>query len=118
MGNNRIEYRGRVFGKYELFIDPMFPSDEILMGYKGASPMDSGFVYCPYIPLQQLPTVTDPESFQPRKGILTRYGKVAVSPASRFFRIIRVIGGTSQHLIAPFARNTAVQGTSTGSQFT
>jgi hypothetical protein len=63
-----------------------------MMGYKGGSPMDGGFVYAPYIPFQALPTITDPESFQPRKGILTRYGKVAIAPASRFYRIIRIVG--------------------------
>jgi hypothetical protein len=37
--------------------------------------MDSGYFYCPYVPLTQTPVVLDPESFCPRKGILTRYGK-------------------------------------------
>jgi hypothetical protein len=88
----------------------MFPTDEIMMGYKGAGPMDSGFIYCPYIPLQQLPTITDPESFQPRKGILTRYGKVAIQPASRFFRIIRVVGAGTNYLVRPMARNKSIYG--------
>jgi hypothetical protein len=47
----------------------------MLMGYKGDSYMDSGYFYCPYVPLTQTPVVLDPESFCPRKGILTRYGK-------------------------------------------
>jgi len=72
--------------------------------------MDSGFIYCPYIPLQQLPTITDPESFQPRKGLLTRYGKVAIQPASRFFRIIRVVGASVDYLVRPFGRNTKMLG--------
>jgi len=114
MGNNRIEFKGKVCGKYDLFIDPLYPEDEMLMGYRGSNAMDSGFVYCPYIPLQQLPTITDPESFQPRKGILSRYGKIAIQPADRFFRVIRVIGATANWLIEPFSRNTTVQGTSVG----
>jgi hypothetical protein len=77
-----------------------------MVGYKGANAMDAGFIYAPYIPLQQLPTVTDPITFQPRKGILTRYGKVQVEPSSRFYRIIRIIGPTSSYLLSPFARNT------------
>jgi len=80
------------------------------MGYKGSGPMDSGFIYCPYIPLQQLPTITDPESFQPRKGILTRYGKVAIQPASRFFRVIRVVGASPMTLIDPMAKNKTLLG--------
>lgn len=110
IGNTSIEFKGKFAGRYDLFVDPMFPTDEIMMGYKGSGPMDSGFIYCPYIPLQQLPTITDPDSFQPRKGIITRYGKVAIQPASRFFRIIRVVGVMNNHIIAPMARNTKILG--------
>jgi len=98
---NSIEYRGKFAGKYDLYIDPMYPEDEIMIGYKGSSPMDAGYVYSPYIPLQQLPTITDPTTFQPRKGILTRYGKAAVSPEGRFYRIIRLVGATANFLYQP-----------------
>ena len=91
-GPGQIQYRGKFMGRYDLYVDPLYPEGEIMMGYKGGSPMDGGFVYAPYIPFQALPTITDPESFQPRKGILTRYGKVAIAPASRFYRIIRIVG--------------------------
>jgi hypothetical protein len=104
MGANKIEYRGKFAGKYDVFIDPLYPEDEILMGYKGGSPMDGGFVYCPYIPIEALPTITDPETFQPRKGILTRYAKAAVQPASRFYRIIRFAGPTATYLFTPFVK--------------
>jgi hypothetical protein len=106
MGANKIEYRGKFAGKYDLFIDPLYPEDEILMGYKGGTPMDGGFVYCPYIPIEALPTITDPETFQPRKGILTRYAKAAVQPASRFYRIIRFAGPTANYLFTPFIKAT------------
>jgi len=91
-GPGTIQFRGKFMGRYDLFVDPLYPEGEILMGYKGGSTMDGGFIYAPYIPFQALPTVTDPESFQPRKGILTRYGKVAIAPTSRFYRIIRIVG--------------------------
>jgi len=98
---NSVAYKGKFAGKYDLYVDPMYPEDEIMIGYKGAGPMDAGYVYCPYIPLQQLPTITDPQTFQPRKGILTRYGKAAVAPASRFYRIIRLIGLSANFLFQP-----------------
>lgn len=101
-----IEFRGKFAGIYDLFIDPLYPEDEILMGYKGSNAMDAGYVYAPYIPLQQLPTVIDPETFQPRKGIMTRYGKCVVAPESRFYRIIRIIGQSANYLFTPFAKNT------------
>ena len=102
--SNKILYKGKFAGKYDLYVDPLYPQDEIMMGYKGAGPMDAGYVYAPYIPLQQLPTIYDPDTFQPRKGILTRYGKLAVEPAARFYRIIRVVGPTASYLFTPFDR--------------
>jgi hypothetical protein len=110
IGANSIEFKGKFMGRYDLYVDPMFPLDEILIGYKGSNAMDAGFIYAPYIPLQQLPTITDPESFQPRKGILTRYGKVQIQPMSRFYRVIRIVGPTANYLFTPFARNSAVFG--------
>ena len=106
-----VEYRGKFAGKYDLYVDPMYPEDEILVGYKGTGPMDAGFMYCPYIPLQQLPTITDPATFQPRKGILTRYGKAEVSPASRFYRIIRLVGASAGFLFTPGQKATQTAGT-------
>jgi len=112
-----ITYKGKFAGKYDLFVDPLFPEDEILVGYKGDGPMDAGFFYAPYIPIMSLPTITDPESFQPRKGILTRYGKAAVEPKSRFYRVIRAVGVGQNYLLDPFARvNRHIGQTFTGYQ--
>ena len=118
MGGDQIQYVGKFAGKYDLVVDPMFPEDEIIVGYKGSSPMDAGFFYCPYIPLQPLDTVVDPETFQPRKGILTRYGKAAVQPASRFYRVIRIIGLGNDFLTPQIFRNTAYNGTSFAGGYT
>ena len=81
------------------------------MGRKGSNSMDGGFVYAPYIPLQQLPTITDPETFQPRKGILTRYGKAAITPESRHYRVIRIVGPTANFLFTPFGNNDGLPAT-------
>jgi len=105
MGKN-ISFKGKFAGKYDLYVDPLWPEDEILMAYKPDNAMDGGFIYCPYIPLQQLPTIPDPESWQPRKGILTRYGKAAIQPKNRFYRIMRIVGTTENILIDPFKRVT------------
>ena len=106
MGSNSIAYKGKFMGRFDLYVDPMFPEDEILMGYKGANAMDCGYVYAPYIPLQGMPTITDPQDFQPRKGVLTRYGKAAVGPFYRFFRVIRVVGAGANYLFNPFGKGT------------
>ena len=103
LGTN-ILYKGKWLGQFDVYVDPLYPEDEILMGYKGGNEMESGLIHCPYIPIQMGPTITNPEDFQPRKGLLTRYGKVAVTPEARFYRVIRVIGANSNYLITPFGQ--------------
>ena len=80
-----IQYVGTVNNRFRLYKDPLFPTGQILLGYKGDSYMDSGYFYCPYVPLTQTPVVLDPESFTPRKGILTRYGKKLLREGSKFY---------------------------------
>lgn len=80
-----IQYVGTVNNRWRLYKDPLFPQGQILMGYKGDSYMDSGYFYCPYVPLTQTPVVLDPESFCPRKGILTRYGKKLLREGAKFY---------------------------------
>jgi hypothetical protein len=80
-----IQYVGTVNNRWRLYKDPLFPNNQILLGYKGDSYMDSGYFYCPYVPLTQTPVVLDPESFCPRKGILTRYGKKLLREGAKFY---------------------------------
>ncbi|MHA2043206.1 MAG: hypothetical protein ACW99G_00345 [Candidatus Thorarchaeota archaeon] len=80
-----IQYVGTVNNRWRVYKDPLFPTGQILMGYKGDSYMDSGYFYCPYVPLTQTPVVLDPESFCPRKGILTRYGKKLLREGAKFY---------------------------------
>lgn len=80
-----IQYVGTVNSRWRLYKDPLFPQGQILMGYKGDSYMDAGYFYLPYVPLTQTPVVLDPESFCPRKGILTRYGKKLLREGAKFY---------------------------------
>jgi len=80
-----VQYVGTVSNRWRLYKDPLFPQGQILMGYRGDSYMDSGYFYCPYVPLTQTPVVLDPESFCPRKGILTRYGKKLLREGAKFY---------------------------------
>lgn len=89
-----IQYVGTVNNRWRLYKDPLFPTNQILMGYKGDSYMDSGYFYSPYVPLTQTPVVLDPESFCPRKGILTRYGKKLLREGSKFYARLSVANFT------------------------
>ena len=85
-----IQYVGTVNNRYRIYKDPLFPTSQLLMGYKGDSYMDSGYFYCPYVPLTQTPVVLDPESFCPRKGILTRYGKKLLREGAKFYARLNI----------------------------
>jgi hypothetical protein len=71
---------GALNAKFDVIVDPYFPRNVILVGRKGASFLESGYVYAPYVPLQTTPTIFDPDTFTPRKAVMTRYGKAFVRP--------------------------------------
>lgn len=85
-----IQYVGTVNNRWRLYKDPLFPTGQLLMGYKGDSYMDSGYFYCPYVPLTQTPVVLDPDSFSPRKGLLTRYGKKLLREGAKFYARLNI----------------------------
>jgi len=66
--------------KWDIIVHPYFLRNVILVGRKGGSFLESGYVYAPYVPLQSTPTIFDPNNFTPRKAVLTRYGKAMVRP--------------------------------------
>lgn len=61
-------------GQIKVYVDPYAQHNFFMVGYKGSSPFDAGYFYCPYVPLQMY-RATDPQSFQPRIAFKTRYGK-------------------------------------------
>jgi len=51
-------------------------NDTILVGFKGGNgETDTGYFYCPYIPLMSSGVVVNPVTFQPVVSLMTRYGK-------------------------------------------
>ena len=71
---------GSISKKFDVMVDPYFPRNVILVGRKGNSFLESGYVYAPYVPLQVTPTIFGTEDFVPRKGVMTRYAKKMVRP--------------------------------------
>jgi len=64
---------GTLQNKWMVYEDPFFARDQMLIGLKGSSYLDAGYVWAPYIPLQVTPTFLDPNDFSFRKGLRTRY---------------------------------------------
>jgi hypothetical protein len=88
--NMGIERVGTLAGRYQVYRDPYFPANTVLLGHKGTSLLDTGYIYAPYVPLQLTPTMYNPFNFTPIKGIMTRYAKKMVN--NRFFGRIQVDG--------------------------
>jgi len=78
LSNIGAEQIGSLSNRFTVYKDPYFPRNKILVGYKGGSYLESGYVYAPYVPLIVTPTIFAPEDFTPRKGVMTRYGKKMV----------------------------------------
>jgi hypothetical protein len=88
--NMGIERVGTLSGRYQVYRDPYFPANQVLIGHKGTSLLDTGYIYAPYVPLQLTPTMYNPFNFTPIKGIMTRYAKKMVN--NRFYGRVTVDG--------------------------
>jgi hypothetical protein len=84
---------GSISKKWDVWVDPYFPRNVVLVGRRGNSFLESGFVYAPYVPLQTTPTIFGTEDFVPRKGVMTRYGKKMVRPDMYGLVIVRGLLG-------------------------
>ena len=86
---------GSINKRFEVYIDPYFPRNLILVGRKGKSFLESGYVYAPYVPLQVTPTIFGVEDFVPRKGVMTRYATKMVRPDMYGVVVVRGLLGES-----------------------
>ena len=77
MGVQRV---GALNNRFQVYKNPYMTENTILMGYRGSQFLEAGAVYAPYVPLMMTPLVYDPESFTPRKGLMTRYAKKMIRP--------------------------------------
>lgn len=91
--NMGIERVGSLSGRYQVYRDPYSPAWSIIVGHKGKSLLDTGYIYAPYVPMQLTPTMYNPFNFAPIKGIITRYAKKLVN--NKFYGAVRVDGLTT-----------------------
>jgi len=84
---------GSLSKKFDVMVDPYFPRNILLVGRRGNSFLESGYVYAPYVPLQVTPTIFGQEDFVPRKGVMTRYAKKMVRPDMYGLVIVRGLLG-------------------------
>ena len=88
--NMGIERIGNLTSRYQVYRDPYSPSKSVILGHKGSTMLDTGYIYAPYIPMQLTPTLTNTYNFVPVKGIMTRYAKKCVN--NRYYGQVIVDG--------------------------
>ena len=76
--NMGIEKMGTLQGRYQVYRDPYAPANTVLIGHKGTSILETGYIYAPYVPMQLTPVMYNPFDFTPIRGIMTRYAKKMV----------------------------------------
>ncbi len=76
--NMGIEKIGTLSGRYQVYRDPYAPANTVLIGHKGTSILETGYIYAPYVPMQLTPVMYNPFDFTPIRGIITRYAKKMV----------------------------------------
>jgi hypothetical protein len=88
-----IQKAGQINNRYTVYKNPYMTENVMLMGYRGGQFLETGAVFAPYVPLIMTPLIYDPETFTPRKGLLTRYAKKMIR--SEFYGRIFISGLSS-----------------------
>jgi hypothetical protein len=85
-----VQKAGQLNSRYTVYKNPYMQENVILMGFRGTQFLEAGAVFAPYVPLIMTPLIYDPDTFTPRKGLLTRYAKKMLRP--EFYGKIYVSG--------------------------
>jgi len=83
-----VQKIGALNSRYKVYKNPYMTENVILLGLKGSAFLECGAVYAPYVPLIMTPLVYDPNTFTPRKGIMTRYAMTMLRP--EFYGLVLV----------------------------
>lgn len=86
--NLGIRRVGTLSGRFTVYVDPYSPANQILIGHKGSSLLDTGYILAPYLVAQLTPTLTDHNNFTNVKGISSRYATKMVN--NRYYGKIKV----------------------------
>lgn len=85
-----VQKIGSMNGRYKVYKNPYMIENQILLGFRGTQFLETGAVFAPYVPIIMTPLVYDPDTFTPRKGLLTRYAKKMLRP--EYYGTIKVAG--------------------------
>jgi len=84
MGTKQV---GSLDGSIKIYKNPYYKENEMLLGFKGDSFLETGAVSADYVPVQLTPPITDPDTFEVKQGLMTRGAKL-VTRSEYYARII------------------------------
>lgn len=79
-GDGGVMKAGSIRKKWDIYVDPHFYRNLILVGRKGQSQIETGYAFCPYVPFTVTQTLFHYDSAVPRKIGQMRYGKQMLLP--------------------------------------
>lgn len=71
---------GTLSNGIKVYVNPNYDANTFVLGYKGATLIDAGYVYAPYMPILTTDMVTLSDDFASRQGWATTYGTKMVNP--------------------------------------
>lgn len=71
---------GTIASRWTVYKDPWLTAGTVLLGFRGASPLDTGYIFAPYIPLLTTAPFTDPNTLTTVRGMMTRFATKGVIP--------------------------------------
>lgn len=92
-----LSLAGSLGGKIKVYKDPLFPADEILVGYKGGGTLETGYIYCPYQPIVATPQLYNQETGDPSKIFWTKYGKTFDAIGENGVPQSKILNGENQY---------------------
>ena len=78
VAGNGVVFIGTLQGRWSIYKDPYMDADSFLVGWKGNSFMEAGYVFAPYVPLYTTPTYTLDDMLV-RKAMMSSYAKKSIN---------------------------------------
>lgn len=72
-------FAGTLEGKYRVYKNPNYPTNAILVGTKGPTFLECGYIYAPFLPLFATQLLVD-EDIKAKRGFSTVYAKKVINP--------------------------------------
>jgi len=86
-----LKFVGTLNKTMKVYVNMYATDDEILVGYKGVNgELDTGLIFSPYVMLMPSGVVIDPETFEPRITLMTRYGVAADDDSHNYYEKLKI----------------------------